>query len=137
MCRAGHNNMADVAVKSCYYKSCQSAPKWAVRTKTSVLPDGSPFDLFACDEHCEELTEDCRRAGARYLLRPIGGGEPPPKEPAPADESPEKAFAGYPLGIRILGTIVAVALVMIAPFVIGYYVFKASFFGWRPPRDGS
>ena len=121
-----------VTTKSCYYDRCPNQPKWSVRTEKSVLPNGEPFHLYTCDDHCEELTNDCRRAGARYLLRPLEGAQdaPSPEEP------PERVLARYPMPIRVLGILCAgIMMMVLTPFVIGYYLFKALFFGWRPPKD--
>jgi hypothetical protein len=124
-----------MATKTCYYANCKLAPKWAVRTEHSVDPNGQPFHLYTCDEHCGELTDDCRKAGTRYLLRPLESG---PAEPPPKPEDPSAAFANYSRPVKIIAIICAGIMMMaLMPFVIGFYLIKAAFFGWRPPENAN
>lgn len=118
------------STKTCYYSGCPEPPKWSVRTERSVQPNGQPFHLYTCDGHCEELTGECRRAGTRYLLRPIE------VETEDSIWEADKPLSGFSRPVRVLAVICA-GLLMIAltPPVVAYFLFKALFCGWRPPSD--
>ena len=144
MSRSGPDQTAvDVKTKVCYYHGCQNQPKWAVRTEHSITPDGQPFHLYTCDDHCEELTSDRRRAKAKYLLRPIAeepakGSDipPPPASDGAKQEQEDKVFLGrLPFPVRVLAAVaIGITCVLIAPFVAIFYIAKLAF-GWKPPKD--
>jgi hypothetical protein len=134
--------MAAIDVKtSCYYNNCAQPPRWALSTEHSKLPDGQTFRLYTCDEHFRDLTNDCRKAGARYRLTPLEDKAPEAEQKSEgpiAEEKQDRAFlGGLPWPIRVLAILVVVIIgLAITPLVIGFYLFKSLFFGWKPPQGG-
>jgi len=124
---------------SCYFNNCAQPPRWALSTEHSKLPDGQTFHLYTCDEHFRDLTNDCRKAGTRYRLTPLEERTPEveqrPEEPR-VDERKDRAFLGsLPWPIRALAILVVIIIgLTITPLVIGFYLFKSLFFGWKPPH---
>ena len=129
--------VTDVKTKSCYYARCPNRTTWSVRTEHSMSPSGEPFHFYTCDEHCDELTNDCRKAGTRYLLRPIEPESEPPIQEQEAEEKRHRVFLGsLPWPLRVVASVaVTVIFVLIMPFIIGYFLFKFLFLDWTLPRE--
>lgn len=121
--------------RGCFYAGCKTSPSWGVESTAAPKKlDGSPWHLFACDDHEEVLTADLRRAGTKYSLFPVIG---PPTIPhkCPHADSYEEAFGELPGFERLLinGATIVVT-VLIAPPILLYYGVRWVF-GWRPNRE--
>jgi hypothetical protein len=126
----------NVNMKRCYFIECPNPPTWSVRTQTSVMPNGQPFNLYTCDEHCQELTNDCRKAGARYLLRPLYHKEPETHQETVDDLKYRWENGLFSLPMKILfAALLIVAGITLALPMLGYYLIKWKVFGWKPPKE--
>jgi hypothetical protein len=117
----------------CYHGNCRIPPKWGISSSVRLRnPDGSPLTLFACDDHYGDLTTDLRAAGTRYSIFPIGG--PHVVSLPTAEEEIEDKLKNSSLLSRIaLNSAVAVAAIVVAPFLLAYYGGRW-LLGWRPPE---
>ena len=104
----------------CFYSDCSTSPSWGVESSAAPSnPDGTPWYLFACDEHEERLTADLRRAGTRYSLFPVIG---PPIMPTTDVISYEEEFKKLPRFERWFVTSVTVVVTLIiGPPMLLYY----------------
>lgn len=118
----------------CFYADCSTSPSWGVESEAAPKnPDGSPWYLFACDDHEQHLTADLRRSGTKYRLFPVIG--PPSRPKCPHVESYEEAFKSLPRGERMLiNGATILATVLVAPPILIYYGVKW-IFGWRPDDE--
>lgn len=126
----------DVKTKTCYYANCPDPPTWSVRTEASLGPNKKPFDLYTCDGHCDELTNDCRKARARYLLRPLFHKEPETHQEVVEDLKLkwENGLFSLPMKICFLFLLLVAGVILAIP-MLTYYFIKWKVFGWRPPKE--
>lgn len=121
---------------TCFYADCETSPSWGVESAAAPKnPDGSPWHMFACDDHEQVLTSDLRRAGTKYSLFPVIGPPIAPHKCPSIEDSYEKEFQRLPPFQRaLINGASTLVTVLIAPPILIYYGVRW-IFGWRPENE--
>jgi hypothetical protein len=102
------------------------------------MPNGEPFSLYTCDDHCEDLTRGCRQAGSRYLLRPLDLKSPETHQERIEDIEYKwkNGLLGWPL--RIIFTVLYLMVsIVIGPPLMFFFLVRSKVSANRPPEEGA